>query len=173
MSNTPPPPEPTASPAGRSAGYGGWAIKNLRTAGGQETLRFDAVITRHGTPRLYVYNGGEGGCHMFEPMERGDEGRRAVAELDAWAQHWNTGTELAGVVDIDQFVDRLVAVAELNRMRRVVFLLDDEQYWDDGRAHAVTGIADRGAAIEHIRRQYAGRNARYWNRNTCEWTPVD
>lgn len=42
----------------------GWAIKSLRTAGGQETLRFGAVITRHGTPRLYVYNGGEGGCHM-------------------------------------------------------------------------------------------------------------
>lgn len=118
-------------------------------------------------------NGGHGGCHRYDPIERGDRGRQDLAELDAWAVLWNAGSDLAGYEDTDQLVNRLVVVARLNRMRRLVFVIDDEDYWSGGRAHAVVGIADRAAAIEHVRRQYPGRNARRWDQNRGEWVPVD
>lgn len=78
-----------------------------------------------------------------------------------------------GYADDDQLVDRLVEVARLNRSRRLLFLLDEVNYWTGGEARAVVGIPDRGDALNYLRREYAGRRVRYWNRNASDWVSLD
>jgi hypothetical protein len=144
----------------------------LREAGGQETRRFDAILTHHGRPAVYVWNGGEGGANRYEPHDRTGV-HDDVREFEEFASRWNAGSEFAGIMDGDALVDRLIEVALLNRSRRVLFLLDKEQFWDDGVHHAVLGISDRTAALDYVRREYPNRNARVWNRNVSDWVPLD
>lgn len=169
MVETPPPEPPTHTPP--SEDYAGYALKNLREAGGEETLRFEATLTLHGRAVAIVSNGGHGACHRYEPLERG--GRDDVDAFRQFAIRWNAGSELAGYADDDQLVDRLVEVARLNRSRRLLFLLDEVNYWTGGEARAVVGIPDRGDALNYLRREYAGRRVRYWNRNASDWVSLD
>lgn len=175
MSSTPPPdPTPTTPPSSSAASLGGYAVRNLREAGGEETARFEAVITRHGRPIAHVSNGGHGGSHRYDPVERGVKGTEDLADLSARAVLWNASNELAGYEDTDQFVDRLVTVAHLNRMRRPAFLLDGEDFWGTGRAHALGGGAlSHDEAVRYLLARYPGRNVRLWNRNVSDWVPID
>lgn len=92
MSSTqPPPPDPTTTATSSSgvetsetistttprrhlpaaASLGGYAVTHLREAGGEETLRFEAVITRHGRPIAHVSNGGHGGILLDRCIAHG------------------------------------------------------------------------------------------------------
>ncbi len=171
MSSAPPPPEPTTSVITPSADYGGYALRSVREAGGEETLCFEATLTRHGRPIAVVSNGGTGGSHRYSPLERG--GRDDIEAFRQFAVRWNAGSELAGYADDDQLIDRLVEVARLNRSRRLLFLLDDADYWSTGEARAVVGIPDRADALDYLRHQYVGRTVRVWNRNVSDWVLLD
>lgn len=81
-------------------------------------------------------------------------------------------TQLAGYADDDQLVDRLVEVARLNGSRRVLFVLDEVNYWQTGEARAVVGIPDRADALAYLRHEYPSRRVRYWNRNVSDWVEL-
>jgi hypothetical protein len=105
---------------------------------------------------------------------RGSRATAAATTSRTWefAVQWNAGSELAGYADDDQLVDRLVEVARLNRSRRVLFVLDEVNYWQTGEARAVVGIPDRADALAYLRHEYPSRRVRYWNRNVSDWVEL-
>ena len=155
--------------------YGGYGITHLREAGGEETLRFDAIITHHGRKVAYVYNAGEGGSHRYQPVtvDAGAAFTEALAAFETYAATWNVGGEFAGIEDCDQLVNRLVEVHHLNRRRTVMFLLDDESFWTSGVARAFRAAVTRAHPVEVLTGPaYAGRSPRIWDRTVGDFVPV-
>ena len=155
--------------------YGGYGITYLREAGGEETLRFDAIITHHGRKVAYVYNAGEGGSHRYQPVtvDAGAAFTEALAAFEQFAAEWNAGSEFAGYEDHDQFVNRLIDVHALNRRRGVLFLLDDESFWETGVARQFrAGVAQEQAVERLSGPEYVHRNPRVWDRTVGEFVPV-
>lgn len=156
------------------APYGGYAITSVREAGGEETPRFEAVVTLHDHKVLHVSNGGTGGSHSWQPVT-GDWGafRAALGAFEAYAIGWNAASEFAGYRDGDQLVNRLADVYELNRRRTVMFLLDDEDYWTTGVAHAFGAGVTLEQAVTHLSGpEFAGRNPRVWDKAAGDFVPV-
>lgn len=156
--------------------YGGYHLTHVREAGGNETLRFDAVLRHSGAPVAYVYNAGEGGSHVYQPAEptvARAEFENGLAEFERFAAYWSAGSEFAGIEDGDQLVTRLLEVAVLNRMRKIAFLLDDQNYWRTGEYNVVRGSASREAVLAMLRQPaFAARNPRVWDRERCDWVPI-
>lgn len=48
--------------------YGGYAITALKEAGGEETPRFEAYITKDGDRIIHVSNDGHGSSHRYQPV---------------------------------------------------------------------------------------------------------
>lgn len=157
---------------------GGYGLMTYRQAGGDETVRFEAILTRNGDRIATVANGGTGGCHDYRPVgEDYAAYRAAMSDLAAFATAWNADSEYAGHDDTDAFVDHLCAIAELNRMRSVVVLLDDDDYFDVGTYRPVPFRGSPEAARAAVLRDLAGpayvtRNPRVWNRATSRFEPV-
>ncbi len=153
------------------APYGGYNLTKVRRAGGNETERFEGVLTLDGQPVAHVSNGGEGGSHRWSPLA--PDGWRAIDAFRTFAAAWNAGTELAGFEDGDQLVDRLLTVDQMNRMRAVAFVLDGESFWGTGAYVTLRG-ATREQAPEALRGPlYAHREPRVWSRETGDFVPVD
>jgi hypothetical protein len=112
------------------APYGGYSLTKVRRAGGNETERFAGVLTLDGQPIAHVSNGGEGGPHRWSPIAT--DGWADIDAFNAYATVWNRGSELAGIEDDDQLIDRLLTVDQMNRMRSLPFLLDDQDFWATG-----------------------------------------
>lgn len=161
-------------PNTNAAAYGGYTVTNLREAGGEETLRFDAFLCLHGTKILYVYNAGTGGSHVYQPVNEDWAGFRGVeAAFEAYAAEWNEGTEFGGIEDGDQLINRLVEVATLNRMRKVPFVLDDEDFWRSGECHQFQQAVSREQVAAVLSGPaYSHRNPRVWDKCTGDFVPV-
>jgi len=162
------------NPNVNTAAYGGYAVSHVREAGGEETLRFDAFVCLHRQKVMHVYNAGTGGSHVYQPVnERWETFRDALAAFEAYAANWNAGTRFASLEDRDQFVNRLVEVAALNRRRTVLFLLDGEDFWTSGTARGFRAAVTHAQAVEVLSGPgYAHRNPRVWSRHAGDFVPV-
>ncbi|MCR6647269.1 MAG: hypothetical protein NVV70_03685 [Cellulomonas sp.] len=154
--------------------YGGYAISNLREAGGEETLRFDGFLTLHGRKVIYLSNDGHGSSHRYQPVnEKWDQFKRIRSDFQAYATAWNAASEFAGLEDSDQLVNRLIEVALLNRLRKVPFLLDNMDFWADGEYVQLAGSASREQVVRALNGpQYADRYPRVWDREAGDFLPV-
>ena len=65
---------------------GPYSLARVRVAGGDETLRFEAWLLCDGQPIAVVSNGGDGGCHMYRPLDR--EGWSAIRRFEEYATSW-------------------------------------------------------------------------------------
>ncbi|NTW39977.1 MAG: hypothetical protein HGA44_08805 [Cellulomonadaceae bacterium] len=150
--------------------YNGYALTKVRTAGGDETLRFEAVLVRDGRPVAHVSNGGEGGPHRWSPVDAG--GWSAIDRFNGYARAWNAGSELAGIEDGDQLINRLLEVAQMNRLRVLPFLLDGADFWTTGE-YAVLRGATHDQVLEALRSPvYAHRRPQVWSRMYGDFIPV-
>lgn len=152
------------------APYAGYSLTKVRTAGGAETLRFEAVLCLDGQPIAHVANGGEGRSHRWSPLDAG--GWAAIDAFNDYAALWNAGAEFAGIEDPDRLVNRLLDVAQLNRMRGLAFLLDGEDFWVSGQYAKFRG-ATAEQTLEALRSPvYAHRQPRVWSRMRGDFVPV-
>ncbi|GAA3810736.1 hypothetical protein [Cellulomonas soli] len=166
MSSTP---STTSTPA-PTPPYNGYALTKVRRAGGAETERFEAVLTRDGRPIAHVANGGEGGSHRWSPID--PDGWAAIDQFNEFAAAWNAGSELAGIEDGDQLVNRLLEVDQLNRKRSLPFLLDGADFWTSGE-YAVFRGATPAQTLEALRSpMYSHRQPRVWSREVGDFIPV-
>ena len=150
--------------------YGGYALSKAKRAGGDESVRFAAVLVIDGRPVAHVSNGGEGGCHRIDPVDLG--GWADLEAFSEYATNWNAGSEFAGFADQDQLVNRLLSVDELNRARSTPFLLDGEDYWQTGEHSAFRG-ATPAQTLEELRSPaYAHRHPRVWSRTVGDFVSV-
>ena len=157
-----------AIPADRP--YGGYKLSQVRRAGGDETIRFDAVLCHEGRPLAHVSNGGEGGAHRYQPIDA--DGWADLAAFNAYTAGWNAQSEFAGLGDADQLINRLLMVATLNRARSLPFLLDGEDYWQTGE-HSTFRGATAAQVLETLRSPaYAARNPRVWSRGVGDFVAV-
>ena len=137
-------------------------------------LAFTGTITEDGAPVLTVENGGRGGCYRYGGVGTDWSGwREAGNAFEASAKDWNAGNEFAGFEDGDAFTEHLIAVAILNRKRTVVFLLDREDFFEDGAYRTLPASVPRAEAIAHIATTYAARNARIWDRGLSEFVHLE
>ncbi len=133
--------------------YAGYAVTNLKEAGGEESSRFEGIVTLHGRRVMHVSNGGEGGSHRYQPV--GDDWsafRHALAAFERYATEWNHAGEFAGIEDGDQLINRLAEVYVLNRKRAILFLLDDENFWETGTARAFRTGVTLEQSVQHLSR---------------------
>ncbi len=82
-------------------------MTNVREAGGDETLRFEAIVTLHGRRVFSVSNGGEGGAHRYGGLgphpdaasaERGwATSQAAIRAFEQYAAGWNAGGRYAAL----------------------------------------------------------------------------
>lgn len=161
---------------------GGYSLVSVKEAGGEETVRFTAYIAKDGKKIMQVSNDGVGGCHRYDPpvgfkteaaAAKGyAEFRAAQATFEEFATQWNAGNEFAGIEDDDQFVNHLMEVADLNRMRRTVFLLDDEDYFATGAGRVFKGATYEQTVGALRSPAFAGRNPRVWDKTQSAFVPV-
>ena len=162
---------------------GGYSLVSFKEAGGEETVRFEAYIALNGKKVMHVSNGGTGGCHRYGPVgpfktdAAATKGyadfRQAEVALEAFAAEWNKGTEFAGSEDADQFVDHLVEVAVLNKMRKVLFLVDDQDYFATGVASSFgAGVTYHQTVAELSKPKYAASKPRVWNKEQSAFVAV-
>ncbi len=153
--------------------YGGYAITGMKEADGHEGTMFSAYITLEGEKILAVSNDGNGGCHRYDGVSGDHEAfREALRAFEDYARHWNQDDRYAGIEDSDALTYRLLEVADLNRKRTPIFLLDDESYFETGRAHGLRATS-HDEAVPYLRRVYPGRDARLWDRQRSDFVPVD
>lgn len=70
-------------------------------------------------------------------------------------------------------MSRLLEVAALSRMRRVPFLLDEQDYWRDGEHSVSRGGLSRADLLAMLRTPpYAHRNPRIWDRTAGDFVAV-
>ncbi|NTW38572.1 MAG: hypothetical protein HGA44_01595 [Cellulomonadaceae bacterium] len=163
MQSTPHPTAPTPP-------HNGYALTKVRRAGGDETQRFDAVLTLDGQPVAHVSNGGEGGCNRWSPIDL--DGWGAIDEFNRYAMAWNSTGEFAGIEDGDQLVNRLLEVDRFNRMRSLAFVLDGADFWTTGE-YAVLRGATPAQTLEALRSAvYAHRQPRVWSKTVGDFMPV-
>lgn len=155
--------------------YGGYGISGYRSAGGEETERFEAFVTLHGQRVIHVSNAGEGGCHRYQPARPGDYAgfRDALTEFEDYATMWNRDGPYAGIEDSDALVYRLLEVDLLNRKRSIVFTLDGEDFFETGRARRLGTDVAHEDAVAYLRQAYAGRHAAVWNKQRSAFVPID
>lgn len=170
---TPAPMTTTTQPQpDRPAPYGGYRLTKVRRAGGQETVRFEAVLTHHGVPLAHVTNGGEGGSHRYDPTAP-TGGWEAIRTFEQYAAVWNARSDLAGYEDHDQLVNRLLEVDRLRRMRSTPFVLDSADPWADGAQWCTLRGASREETLALLRTEpYANRRTRVWDRDLVDFVPL-
>lgn len=161
---------------------GGYAITSYKEDGGEETARFTAILTKDGRKIAHVRNDGTGGDHRYSDLgtsigpkaDREHEVFLAdIAEFHAFAKAWNADSLYAGYGDSDQFINHLVEVAVLNRSRRVTYLLDDQDYFRDGRAYAFPSTVTMEQALTALKApKMAKRNPRVWDKEQSAFVPV-
>lgn len=152
------------------APYAGYALTKVRTAGGDETARFEAILCLDGRLVAHFSNGGEGGSHRWSPVDPG--GWAEIDEFNAYAAKWNAGSGLAGIEDGDQLVNRLLEVDQMNRMRSTPFVLDGASFWETGE-YAVLRGATAAQTVEALRSAaYAHRQPRVWSKMRGDFVPV-
>jgi hypothetical protein len=147
-----------------SENYGGYALVSYKSAGGDETPRFEAIITLNGKKIAYVSNGGTGGSNMTQPFAA-QGGWAAIRTLEDFAAEWAKGSQYAGIEDSDSLVYRLIEVVRTNRMRCVPYLLDGLDFWGTGEHYK----AKAGFTYEQVVKglstpKYAARNPQVWNK---------
>jgi hypothetical protein len=162
---------------------GGYAVTSVKQHEGRDGVAFSAVITKDGKKIIHVRNEGCGGCNTYDmvgPFKTPESSLNAIpafradlAEFEAFAASWNEGNEFAGIEDGDAFVEHLMSINDLSRMRRVVFLLDDQDYFDTGVASAFPASTTYDQAVATLcSPQYAARNPRVWDKSRSEFVPV-
>lgn len=152
--------------------YGGYAITSVKEAEGREGPMFSATITLNGQRAIHVSNDGNGSCHRYQPIHGDYEAfRAALVDFETFARHWNQDDPHAGIEDSDALVYRLLEVAELNRKRVPIFLLDGEDFFATGVAHGLRSTS-HDEAVLYLRAAYPGR-VRLWSRERSEFVSVD
>lgn len=171
MDTTPPPAAPLPDlTAAATDTYGGYRLAKVREAGGDETVRFEATLTHRGRPIAIVANGGTGGGHDWAPLGDSWDDVRAFWN---YAVAWNAGTELAGIEDSDQLINRLLTVAALSRSRRTPFLIDEMDCWATGQYATFPASVPRARVLEALRSEvYRDRRPRVWDRDVGDFVPV-
>lgn len=95
-----------------------------RSGGGEETVRFTAILTNAGRKIANVRNDGQGGEHRYSDLgtSAGLNADREhttllaeIAEFHTSAKEWNADSLYAGYGDSDQFIIHLVEVSVLNK----------------------------------------------------------
>jgi hypothetical protein len=87
-----------------TSSIGGYSVTEVRTAGGDETWRFEARLLLDGQVIAVVSNGGEGGCHSYRPTDPSPRAARAAFERFATACRGPDG----GFEDGDALIYRLL-----------------------------------------------------------------
>lgn len=156
------------------AKLGGYAITSYKEVEMGCGVAFSGTITKDGRKILSVENSGRGGSHLYGGVGSDWAGwREAEAEFEAFAKEWNKDSDLAGFEDADALVWHLIEVAVLNKKRVVVFLLDDDDWFENGTGHSMKSGVTYEQAYAYIAKMFPGRNARIWNKTVSEFVPVE
>lgn len=142
---------------------GRYAVKSYREAGGEETVCFDAQLTLDGKVVASVRNSGTGGEHIFRFAPGADE-----QAFYAHAQSQIDEEYLA----VDEFFDYLINVSILNKSRCVSFLLDDEDYFGNGRYSRFGSKVSFEDAVLLLKHQHAAQNPRIWVKDKSAFVAV-
>lgn len=65
---------------------GPYRVEQVRIAGGDETLMFEAALLCDGAPIAIVSNSGIGGCHSYRPLDQ--DGWAAIRAFEEYATEW-------------------------------------------------------------------------------------
>ena len=159
-----------------TADLGGYRLKSFKEAGGEETLRFEAVLTKDGKDVLTVSNDGHGGAHRYAYDRTKDGFDEFVAFAEQWEQE--SGYPFGGTkVDPDSFINHLTLCATINRARSIAVIHDDMNPFDyrDGRYlsyKAPWDLRDALAGSLAAHKDAKERNYRVWSRETWKFEPV-
>ncbi len=164
----------TNTTAQDAAPYGGYGISGYRSAGGEETERFEAYVTLHGRKVIHVSNDGNGSCHRYQPVAGDYTGfREALRDFETFARHWNRDSKYAGSEDGDALTYRLLEVDLLNRKRSIVFTIDGEDFFATGTARRLEAVVTYEEAVAYLHQAYPGLHAAIWNKTRSEFVPID
>jgi len=153
---------------------GGYEITSYEEIAMGCGVAFTATITKDGKKVLTVENSGRGGCHTYGGVGSDWAGwREAEAEFEAFAKEWNKNSGLAGFEDTDALVWHLIEVAALNQKRVVMFLLDDEDWFESGVGRSMKAGVTYEQAYTYIAKTFPGRSARIWNKTLSEFVTVE
>lgn len=151
--------------------YNGYRLKNYHEAGGDETVRFEAILTKDGKDIAVVSNDGYGGSHRYDTFA-GMTG--ALKEFEEFAKQWRADSQYAGFEDGDRLVDHLAEMILLSRKRGVLFLFDDEDFVNDGqcRVLSIPAGATRERLIAALKAEYPERNVRVFDKKSLDFIAV-
>ena len=135
----------------------------------QETIAFACDIRRDGKIIGQAHNDGHGGCNSYS-FEDMPERTAFFAYALCWTHE--TGQEFAGIEDDAQFINRLAIVAQMNRRRAVMFVLDGDDFWNEGTYHEITSKIPCEAAIAHLRTQMSDQHPRLWSKERGDFVAV-
>ena len=85
---------------------GPYSLAQVRVAGGDETVRFQADLLCDGALIAIVSNEGTGGANMLRPTR--EAGGGVVRAFEEYAEGWNRGSRYAGIEDYSRLVDALL-----------------------------------------------------------------
>jgi len=146
---------------------GGYSLKNYRSAGGEETPRFEAVLTHEGKAIATVSNGGTGGSNMYR-FHEGFDGPACKA-FDAFiAENRSEDFE-----PDDCFVFDLICLLDLARKRSVPFVLLGDDFFADGTFRTFGAKATFDEVLTVLRsEQYAKSSPLIFVKKTLSFVPV-
>lgn len=155
-----------------------YTLTNVKELNGEEMYCFEATLNYRNFPIALVCNEGRGGCHRYIPKGTCDGGD--LQKFENFAREWNKGNEYAGHEDGDALIYHLLTVAELNAVRTVIFILDDDDPFNGSPYYKASNPngADYGILWEKTRQmlrtdKYVIRNPRIWNRKTSTFEKVE
>lgn len=137
--------DPLVTAHGASAVYDLTAIKE---AGGEETPRFEAKITKNGLAIATVSNDGNGGCNRYYFDDRAEE-----APFEAWIAANHPAKFEASDAWVYRCLDFHAAVKQVTRAakKKTLFRLAT----DEAGAYRTIGVLG-AQGVEWVRRKYPG-----------------
>lgn len=145
--------------------HANYRLTNVKEMDGNEGVAFSGTLTHKGKKIADVIQDGNGGqtlIHFYDGY------------TSKTAEDFYAAAKRIIQVDIEpeeEFLDNLRMAAYLNRKRGVLFLLDDEDFYETGACRQVNAPRDQGIAF--VQKKYASRNPRIWDKKRAEFVPAN
>ena len=142
-----------------------YGIKKFQQAETSRGVAWSCQITKDGKVIGFAENSGHGGSNLYHFDDRAEE---AAMEAHAKAVKGDNEFEV-----LDQFVNDLITVMEMNRMRKVAFLLDGDDF-DLGQYRAFKANVTFEQAVEALRTypQFKDKHPKVWDKQVGAFVPV-
>lgn len=152
------------SPTSHTHPYGGYALKAIKEMRTSDGVAFTATLTLDGKPLGTVENTGRGGCNLYRLSTH--------AEHQAFLAFTKTLDPDTFEAD-DALIERLFLVAQLNKARTVVFILDGDDPFTTGAYRHYKSDVSLDEALRHLTGPgYNHKRPKVWVKARNEFVPA-